>query len=510
MTIDAIVPCYNEEPRVGKVLQTLNDSPLIRKIIFVDGGSTDNSLKIAESFKKVKAVPLEKKGGKGQDVKEGLKYTESSAVFLCDADLIGLREDHIQKMLKKYEQNPQGLVVGLTQKNRFYSYHWIRANIFPLISGMRIISVDDLARVLSSPLATDYGIEPYMNYYFFKKRQPVAKVLLDGVNDIPKPNKENHGWKPHVEEAANLIAKYFVIYANEAPKDMFNSIKSFIFPSIESVSENFQTSKVQIDGLDINYVKTGQGRPLVFVHGWANNWEGWIPMISYLIDNYTLYLVDLPGFGDSGNLPEYSIDSASIYLARFIKSLPEKPVSVIGMSMGSLVVAQMGLTYPELVSSEILIGPIIKTGNMSIAASTLKYSLWFLKNFSFGESALKKVIETRITAYALSKYMNMYKFNRFLVDAYGMIGKKKMRKEAFTQMGISAANYNLNKVLEGSKIRTLLIYGREDKISSPQYAREQILPLNHLISCVDIPEAGHVVPVEKPKEVAQAIKEFLK
>ena len=244
MTIDAIVPCYNEEPRVGKVLQALSDSPLINKIVFVDGGSTDRSLEIAKGFKKVEIVALGKKGGKGQDVRQALSRTQSLAVFLCDADLIGLRESHIEKMVKAFEHNTLGLVVGLTQKNKYYSYHWIRANILPLISGMRVISVDDLTKVLSNPLSDNYGIEPYMNYYFFKKRQPISKVLLDGVNDIPKPGKLGHGWKPHIEEAAVLIARYFTIYANEAPKDIFNSIKSFIFPSVESESANFETSRV--------------------------------------------------------------------------------------------------------------------------------------------------------------------------------------------------------------------------------------------------------------------------
>ena len=46
-----------------------------------------------------------------------------------------------------------------------------------------------------------------------------------------------------------------------------------------------------------------------------------------------------------------------------------------------VVVAEAARKYPGLCPSVILIGTVIKTGNISIAASTLKYSLWFLKNF---------------------------------------------------------------------------------------------------------------------------------
>lgn len=510
MTIDAIVPCYNEGQRLSNVLKVLSGCSAIHKIIFVDGGSTDDSVAVAKKFPKVSILALGKKGGKGQDVKLGLDLVESQAIFLCDADLIGLKEENILKMLKKFEQNPEGLVVGLTQKSRFASHHWIRANIFPVISGMRIIATNDLKKVLENPLSNDYGLEPFMNYYFLKKNAPVTKVLLDGVNDIPKPGKEGHGWKPHLAEATNVILKYFSIYTNELPKDLYNSFKSFIYPTVESESHHYLPQKIKVFDSNLNFVKVGQGTPLVFIHGWANNWEGWVPIIPFLDKDFTLYLLDLPGFGDSDDLAEYSLAVVSKYLWGFIKQLPQKPAAVIGLSMGSFVVAHLGHNDPEICEKLILIGPVIRNGRGSaLITKTLRYSLWILKNFSLGETALKKIIETRVAAYAMSKYLNMYKFNRFLVDAYGMIGKKKMRKEAFTQMGISVADSDLAKVVGEIKIPTLLLYGREDKISSPQTAREELLPKNNFLICVDIPEAGHVVSLEKPAESAQVIKNFL-
>ena len=54
------------------------------------------------------------------------------------------------------------------------------------------------------------------------------------------------------------------------------------------------------------------------------------------------------------------------------------------------------------------------------------------------------------------------------------------------------------------------MFGREENISSPQFARKELLSLKGLnLEVVDIPEAGHVVPMEKPKEVATATRDFL-
>ncbi len=222
--INAIVPCYNEAPRLGRVLKTLSSSPLIDKIVFVDDGSSDNSVEVAQSFPKVQVVVTKQRGGKGQAVREGFKHVEGAAVFLCDADLRGLKETHIQKMFSEYQKNPHGLVVGLTEKSGLRAFHWLRSRMF-VISGERIISAKDLKKVLESPLSDDYGIEPYMNYYFLKKKQPVVKVLLEGVNDLPKTEKEGHGWNLHLTEGKNIFTRYVQIYAKEAPRDVYRFLK---------------------------------------------------------------------------------------------------------------------------------------------------------------------------------------------------------------------------------------------------------------------------------------------
>lgn len=509
MLIDALVPCYNEAPRLTGVLKVLNASTLIHKIIFVDGGSTDNSIEAAQKFPKVEILALGRKGGKGQDVKEGLKKVTTPAVFLCDADLSGLTQKHVGKMIELYQKNPQGLVVGLTQKSPHYFVHWLRANLLPTISGMRVVSKQHLEKVLSHPLSQDWGIEVYMNYYFAKQGKPLTKLLLEGVNDPHKPAKAGYGWRPHLAEAYSVLQKYILVYAKELPTDLYNGLKSFIFPSSPKDKSHYSTFSKEINGVKINFARVGRGPILVFVHGWANNWEGWKPVIPDLKNKFSLYLLDLPGFGDSDSLPEYSVLVLSDWLYKFTRLLPQKPKALVALSLGTLIAAETLKNHPETAASMILIGPPLKSGRRGWVAKTLRYSFWFLKNIKIGERALKKIVETRLAAYAVSKYVNMYRFNRFLVDAYGLIGKKKMRKEAFTQMGISGAVYDLKSVLEKTPVRTLLLYGREDKISSPKDAQKELLPKNTNLACVDIPEAGHVVAWEKPREVAAEIKKFL-
>lgn len=289
----------------------------------------------------------------------------------------------------------------------------------------------------------------------------------------------------------------------------YKKLNELLFPQLISHEGKYTTFQVEVSGLKLNCAKVGRGQPLVFIHGWANNWEGWIPIIKYLKDTFTLYLVDLPGFGDSDDLNKYSVETQARYVSLFINTLPQKPISVIGLSMGTFVVADLVYKYPQDTRSGILIGPVLKDGNTSVMTSFIKIFLESVSKSFISETALKKIVETRMAAYAISKYVNMYKFRRKLVDSYGTIGKKKMRKEAFVQMGISVASYNLREVLTKVTLPTLLIYGKQDKVTSYKFPQKNLLSHNPNLSCTVISKAGHVVPWEKPKEVAESIKKFI-
>lgn len=320
-------------------------------------------------------------------------------------------------------------------------------------------------------------------------------------------------------QEVNISSTYFSIYSQEMAKNIAHSLRSFMFLSRvvqpdkvhSAYATEYPEQKMNVNGIKINYAKAGTGPILVLVHGWANNWISWVPVANYLRQHYTVYLIDLPGFGDSDNLPEYSVELAAKCVIGFVKKLPAKPAALIGLSMGSMVVAEAGKINSTIVKNLILMGPVIKNGNLkNIVSHTVESSLKIINNFPVSQIFLKKIIETRVAAYSMSKYINMYKFNKFLVDEYGMIGKKKMRREAFVQMGYTGASYDLNNTLTDYQLPVLLIYGKEDKISSPVFVKKTLLKQNRRIQLKVIPEAGHVVPLEQPRKVATSIDQYLK
>ena len=89
MKVTAILPAFNEEKTIANVLTTLINSDLINEIIVVDDASTDNTLRIVQSFdcKKLQIISLEKNVGKSDAVKIATINLETEILFFCDGDL---------------------------------------------------------------------------------------------------------------------------------------------------------------------------------------------------------------------------------------------------------------------------------------------------------------------------------------------------------------------------------------------------------------------------------------
>lgn len=274
--------------------------------------------------------------------------------------------------------------------------------------------------------------------------------------------------------------------------------------------EHYSTFTVSIKNIPIHYAKVGNGPSLVFIHGLTNNWYGWGRLIPELEQHFTLFLLDLPGYGDSGDMPdgEYSIQQQAQFVGEFIqRNVPDKPI-VVGLSMGSLITAEVGKIMQDALSGVVLIGGVFNIDKTSSMTKRLKHYLTICRNYPLAASIIKRIVATRWFGYAANRFLHMHVFKRYLSDLYGLEGRQKMRKEAFVGMGISVAEYMLEPVLETVRIPTLLLYGQYDRVSNSNIIKELPIIRQQNITLGIINDAGHIASVEKPKEVASEIANF--
>lgn len=100
----------------------------------------------------------------------------------------------------------------------------------------------------------------------------------------------------------------------------------------------------------------GQGQPLVLLHGWGVNAAVWQPVVELLSQHFRLYLVDLPGFGQSARLTDYSLKSMSEAILHVV------PKSAVwcGWSLGGLIATYTAINYPQRVAKLIQISSSVK------------------------------------------------------------------------------------------------------------------------------------------------------
>jgi len=108
---------------------------------------------------------------------------------------------------------------------------------------------------------------------------------------------------------------------------------------------------VQARGAALHVARSGNGPPLLLLHGWPEFWLTWAPVMERLADRYTLLAPDLRGFGDSDK-PDGAFgpeDHAADMLA-LIEALGLGQVGVVGHDVGGAVMQPLARKAPERIA----------------------------------------------------------------------------------------------------------------------------------------------------------------
>jgi glycosyltransferase involved in cell wall biosynthesis len=181
MTIDCIIPCYNEAPRIPIVLSEMVKITQLHQIICVDDGSTDKTTEvIKKQFPAVIVTNLPHNQGKTAAIKAGLLQTQADYILLFDADLENVQAEEIQKGIIALQKNPTITMIIFTRKDAPFLVKLFR--ITPLFSGQRLIKRADLLTFLQQRVK-GFELEIKMNKYMMQKKKRVYWLPFSGQNN---------------------------------------------------------------------------------------------------------------------------------------------------------------------------------------------------------------------------------------------------------------------------------------------------------------------------------------
>ncbi len=96
------------------------------------------------------------------------------------------------------------------------------------------------------------------------------------------------------------------------------------------------------DGTEIRWSSSGQGKPVVLVHGITENSSSWDPVLEQLTDTNRVITLDLRGHGQSGTAARYDLEAMAGDVASVISSAGADMPHVVGHSLGGIVVSALG------------------------------------------------------------------------------------------------------------------------------------------------------------------------
>ncbi|NIY71002.1 glycosyltransferase family 2 protein [Marivivens donghaensis] len=171
--ISCIIPAYNEEARIGHVLDTVVGHPLVDEVIVVDDGSSDGTADVVAGREGVTFIKMERNRGKTWAVTEGIEAAKGSHLLLVDADLLGLEAWHLTALISPIVYDQADVSISL-RKNAPKIWHRIGIDY---ISGERVIERELLAsKIAELRKLPKFGLEVFMNRLLMDRDARIAVV----------------------------------------------------------------------------------------------------------------------------------------------------------------------------------------------------------------------------------------------------------------------------------------------------------------------------------------------
>ncbi len=264
------------------------------------------------------------------------------------------------------------------------------------------------------------------------------------------------------------------------------------------------------DDTFIRYEIIGEGPPILLLHTIRNRLEYSYKVSDLLKKKYTLYLVDLPGFGDSPiNInTEYNQEFFTNCIVDFIKENKLKNLIIAGESIGGVLSATTAIKLSKIVNKVFLFNPYdydnyfgegISRANLFAKLILFNISLPVVG--SFFSSLENKIILKNILR---GGFFNI----KCLSNEYLNLLCSSIKKNGYTYHFRNVLkNYKswteAKKIYNKIKIPVKLIYADNDwaNESNRNDTKNNLGLSNYHI----IKDCGHFSFLEQPKEVAKII-----
>ena len=184
MTYTLIIPIYNEQRTLPKLLKRLDRLDNEIEIIIVDDGSNDGTELMLKNYNRFNIIRNNSNIGKGASIRKGIKSAKNQNIILIDGDL-EIDINNIPDLISKYEKSNNDALIGVRwlkndtfrfEINRIGNYFINR--FFNILYKTNFNDVLCCVRILNTNLFKSLDLQ---SNGFSIEIETIAKLVLKGA-----------------------------------------------------------------------------------------------------------------------------------------------------------------------------------------------------------------------------------------------------------------------------------------------------------------------------------------
>lgn len=252
--------------------------------------------------------------------------------------------------------------------------------------------------------------------------------------------------------------------------------------------------------MQLNFKKTGQGKPLIILHGLFGSADNWLNIAKGLENDYTLYLVDQRNHGDSEHAEEWNYQVMADDLVEFMEDQGLEKSHLLGHSMGGKTAMTLALRHPEKVERLLVVDIAPRSypvHHQTILEGLNAIDLEQLQSRKQADDLLAKYVDEKSIRQFLLKSLGRNEEGKFIwkinlpviTEKIDTIGQAIESESVFDHPTLFVTGANSNYVQD------------KDKPDIEKY-----FPNSNIIK---MKNAGHWLHAEQPEAVIETIQAFL-
>lgn len=251
--------------------------------------------------------------------------------------------------------------------------------------------------------------------------------------------------------------------------------------------------EIQVNGKKINYEVSGQGKPIVLLHGWLASLETMAPLARHLEKHFKVYSIDVIGFGKS-ELPDKPLNTNDFgdFLKELLGKLEiENPILIGHSNGGRMIINFAGRNLGK-------INKIVLIDSSGIVPK--RKPKYYIKTYTF------KVLKNIFKILPKTEMVNNLKDR--VLGKFGSSDYKNSPDVLKKTMSI-ILNEDQKYLMPNIKAPTLLIWGDQDTATPIEDGKtmEKLIPGSGLVTYEG---AGHYSYLDRLSNCLLVLDEFLK